>query len=60
MGLQGLARSVAVVEASTPTAVNATLMAVEFDADADYITNVVFVTTLLSSLTLTLVIALVR
>ncbi|NLG26359.1 MAG: AEC family transporter [Chloroflexi bacterium] len=60
MGLQGLARSVAVVEASTPTAVNATLMAVEFDADADYVTNVVFVTTLLSSLTLTLVIALVR
>lgn len=60
MGLRGIARSVAVVEASTPTAVNATLMAVEFDADAEYVTSVVFLTTLLSSLTLTLVIALVR
>ena len=60
MGFQGLARSVAVVEASTPTAVNSTLMAVEFDADADYVTSVVFVSTLLSSLTLTLVIALVQ
>jgi predicted permease len=60
MGFQGLARSVAITEASTPTAVNSTLMAVEFDADAEYVTSVVFLSTLLSSLTLTLVIALVR
>ena len=52
-GLQGLARQVAIVEAATPTAVNSALMAIEFDADADYVTSVILVSTLLSSLTLT-------
>ena len=53
MGLHGLARSVAITEASTPTAVNSALMAVQFDADADYVTSVIFFSTLLSSITLT-------
>ncbi len=54
MGLQGLARNVAIVQASTPTAVTSGLMAIEFDADADYVASVIFVSTLLSGLTITL------
>jgi malate permease and related proteins len=57
MGLQGLARSVAITEAATPTAVNSALMAVQFDADADYVTSVIFFSTLLSSVTLTLLLS---
>ncbi|OGO06276.1 MAG: hypothetical protein A2Y73_03015 [Chloroflexi bacterium RBG_13_56_8] len=58
MGLEGLARNVAVVEASTPTAATSGLMAIEFDADADYVSGVIFLSTLLSSVTLTVIISL--
>jgi len=54
LGLQGLARNVAIVQASTPTAVTSGLIAIEFDADADYVASVIFVSTLLSGLTLTI------
>ncbi len=57
VGLQGLARSVAITEAATPTAVNSALMAVQFDADADYVTSVIFFSTLLSSITLTILLS---
>ena len=57
MGLAGLARQVAITEASTPTAVNSSLMAIEFDADAELVTSVVFVSTLLSSVTLTVLLS---
>ena len=56
LGLQGLARQVAIVEASTPTAVSSGLMAIEFDADADFVASVIFASTLLSGLTLTILI----
>ncbi len=58
IGLQGLARQVAITEASTPTAVNSVLMAIEFDGDAEFVTSVLFVSTLLSSITLTLIFSL--
>lgn len=57
MGLEGLARSVAVTEAATPTAVNSALMAIEFGSDADYVTSVIFCSTLLSGITLTILLA---
>lgn len=53
MGLQGLAHQVAIIEASTPTAVSSVLMAIEFDADTEYVSSAVFFSTLLSSVTLT-------
>lgn len=56
-GLQGLARNVGIVEASMPTAVTSSLMAIEFGADPEYVTSVVFLSTLLSSITLTVLIA---
>ncbi len=59
MGLQGLAMRVGIVEAATPTAVTSSLMAVEFGADPEYVTSVIFFSTLLSALTLTILIALV-
>jgi len=58
MGLQGLARQVGIVQASMPTAVSSGLMAIEFDAEADMVSSAIFLSTLLSSITLTLLIAL--
>ena len=55
MGLSGLARNVAIAEASTPTAVTSALMAIEFEGDAEYVTSVIFFSTLFSALTLTIV-----
>ena len=57
MGLEGLARSVAVTEAATPTAVSSALMAIEFDSDAEYVTSVIFCSTLLSGVTLTILLS---
>lgn len=58
--LEGLARSVAIIQSATPTAVASALMAIEFDADADYVSSVVFVSTLLSAFTLTALLAFIR
>lgn len=58
VGLQGLARQVGIVEAATPTAVSSSLMAIEFGADPEYVTSVIFFSTLLSAVTLTILIGL--
>ena len=60
IGLRGVTRQTMIVEASTPTAVTSTILALEFDARPDLITSIVFLSTLLSPLTLTVVIALVK
>ena len=57
IGLQGPAMQAGVLQASMPTAVITTILALEFDVDANFVTSVVCVTTLLSPLTLTLLIA---
>jgi predicted permease len=57
VGLQGDALRAGVLQASMPTAVITTILAVEFDVLPDFVTSVVFVSTLLSPLTVTLVIA---
>jgi predicted permease len=53
MGLQGITRAVCIVESSMPTAVMASIIAVEFDARPKIVTGVIFVSTLLSVVTLT-------
>lgn len=58
MGMQGLTRSVSVIEASMPTAVMASLIATEFRARSDFVTSVVFVSTLGSTITLTVLLLL--
>lgn len=59
MGLQGLTRQVCIVEASMPTAVMSVVLAVEFNARPRFVTSVVFVSTLASLVTLTLLLSLI-
>lgn len=57
-GLEGAARQAGVLEASMPSAVIGIILATEYDVDPGFVTSVVFVTTLLSPLTLTPLMAL--
>src|SRR5262249_38770274 len=57
LGISGAARQSGVVLASMPTAVITTILALEFDTAPMFVTNVVFVTTLLSPFTLAPLIA---
>ncbi len=52
-GIQGFARQGAMTQASMPSMVSATVLATEYNLDAQLVTAVVFVSTLLSPLTLT-------
>jgi hypothetical protein len=57
VGLEGPAFQAGVLQASMPTAVITTILALEYDALPDFVTSVVFVSTLLSPFTVTLMIA---
>lgn len=57
LGLSGATRQAAVLEASMPTAVLTIVLATEFDVRPELVTGVVVVSTLLSPLTLTALIA---
>jgi predicted permease len=57
LGLHGAAFQAGVLQASMPTAVITTILALEFDVLPNFVTSVVCVTTLLSPLTLTVLIA---
>lgn len=52
-GLQGFSRQASVTEASMPSMVSATVLATEYNLDSKLVTAVVFISTLLSPLTLT-------
>lgn len=52
LGLSGLAYSVAVMQASMPTAVNTIVLSNEFDAKPDFVAGAVLATTLVSVVTL--------
>ncbi len=52
-GLQGFSRQASVTEASMPSMVSATVLATEYNLDFKLVTAVVFISTLLSPLTLT-------
>ena len=58
MGLSGLVRQVCIVESCTPAAVTAVLLATEFRARPQVVASTVFLSTLASAVTLTVVIAL--
>jgi predicted permease len=57
IGLQGLGRSTAIIEASMPPAVFTIILATEFDIKPTAVTNIVVLSTLLSPLTLASTIA---
>jgi len=59
LGLTGATLQACVVEASMPTAVTTAVLAIEFDAKPEFVTSVVFLSTLASPITLTPIIALV-
>lgn len=52
-GLQGASRQAGIAESAMPTAVLMTVLATEYDVEPAFVTSVVFLTTLLSPLTLT-------
>lgn len=53
LGLQGPARQAGIIQAAMPTAVYTTIIATEYNLEPAFVTEVVFVTTLLSPLALT-------
>ena len=57
VNLRGPALQAGVLQASMPSAVITTILALEFDASPDFVTSVVCVSTLLSPLTITFLIA---
>jgi predicted permease len=59
-GVTGAARQAVVVLSSMPVAVATTILALEFDASPDFVTGAVFLSTILSPLTLTPIIAYLR
>ena len=52
MGLQGVTRQVAIIEAAMPTAVMATILATEFESDAQLVSSITLASTVLSVITL--------
>lgn len=60
IGLAGSARQAAILEASMPAAIMTTVLALEYDASPSFVTAVVFVTTLASPITVTLIIAMLK
>jgi hypothetical protein len=59
LGLTGVTRQACITEASMPTAVTTTILATEFEAEPQFVAGVVFVSTLASIITLTLLLALI-
>jgi predicted permease len=60
IGLQGLSRSTAIIEASMPTAVITTILATEFNVRPRLVTSTVVISTLLSAITLPLIITILE
>jgi predicted permease len=60
LGVSGAARQAVVVLSSMPVAVATTILALEFDASPDFVTSAVFLSTILSPMTLTPLIAYLR
>ncbi len=59
LGLTGPTLQACIVEASMPTAVTTAVLAIEFDTKPEFVTSAIFLSTLASPITLTLIIALV-
>jgi predicted permease len=60
LGLRGLVHNVVILQASMPTAVSSALWAVEFDTRPGFVTSTVVLSTLVSIITLTALLVLLR
>ena len=56
LGIDGLMAQVLLIGSASPSAVNSLLLAIEFDADPEFASQTVFLTTLLSAITVSVVI----
>ncbi len=59
LGISGLSRDVAIVQASMPTAVLAGVLATEFGADTEHVTATVLISTLASIVTLSVLLSII-
>ncbi len=59
-GVQGIAYQACMLEASTPSGVTAAILALEYDLEPEAVTGTIFVSTLLSGITLSVLISLIR
>jgi predicted permease len=57
LGLSGVTRQACIVEHSTPTGVMTSILAMEFGGEPEFVTGVIFATTLASIATMTLLVA---
>lgn len=60
LGLSGVTAQVVVICAASPSAVNSVLLAIEYKSDPEFASQTVFLSTLLSALTMPIVIAMVQ
>lgn len=59
LGLSGISQQVVIMQSATPTAVNSSMMAIEFDADAEFVSSAVLASTVVSSVTLAILLAMI-
>ncbi len=59
-GVQGVAYQACMLEASTPSGVTAIILALEYDLEPEAVTGTIFLSTLLSAITLSVVISIIR
>ena len=57
MGMSGVSRQAGILESAMPTAVSTIVIATEFDVEPEFVTAAVFITTLISPLTITPILA---
>jgi malate permease and related proteins len=60
LDLHGIPRAVCIIEASMPTAVAASIIAIEFDVKPKLVTGTIFVSTVVSVITLTVLLEILR
>jgi hypothetical protein len=60
LGLEGITRAVCILQASMPTAVMASIVAVEFDARPKLVTGIIFASTLGSVVSLTILLGILK
>ncbi|MCK4963018.1 MAG: AEC family transporter, partial [Anaerolineales bacterium] len=57
MGMSGVSRQAGILQSAMPTAVTTIVLATEFDVEPEFVTAAVFITTLISPLTITPILA---
>ncbi|GIM30225.1 transporter [Clostridium polyendosporum] len=59
LGLKGIAAEVAIISSAAPTAVNSVLLAIQYDSEPDFASQAVFLSTIISPITVSFIVFLV-